>query len=152
MITLRPIQPYEFPAFEAYFIPEYAAEIATNYGTPAADALVQATQDLASDLPQGADTPGESLMCIILADQVIGYLFYRLNAETLTAFINDFHVMPPHQGMGHGTAALAAMEALLKPQGITQIRLRVAATNAAAHRLYIKLGFFPTGINMAKTL
>ncbi len=152
MITLRPLQSHEFPAFAAYFVPDYAAEIVANFGIPLADALVQAQRDLAQDLPQGADTPGEVLMCITLADQVIGYLFYATDSATASAFIKDFHVLPPHQSKGHGTAAIAALTALLKPQGITQLRLRVAAKNAAAHRLYTKLGFFPTGINMAKTL
>ena len=152
MITLRPITAHEFPAFAAYFVPDYAAEIVANFGIPLADALTQAAQDLAQDLPQGADTPGEILMTIILADTLIGYLFYAIDPATHSAFIKDFHVLPPYQSQGHGTAALAAMEAQLIPQGITQIRLRVAAKNQAAHRLYTKLGFFPTGINMAKTL
>ena len=152
MITLRPLQTHEFAAFAAYFVPDYAAEIVANFGTPLADALAQAAQDLAHDLPQGADTPGETLMCITLGDQVIGYLFYTTDPATNSAFIKDFHVLPPYQSQGHGTAALAALVAELKPQGITQLRLRVAAKNAAAHRLYTKLGFFPTGINMAKTL
>jgi len=146
------MQAHEFPAFKAYFIPEYAAEITANYGTPADQALAQATQDLAQDLPQGADTPGENLMCIVLAEQVIGYLFYTLNTATKSAFIGDFHVLPAHQSQGIGSAAIAALTDLLKPQGITQLRLRVAASNTRAHRLYTKLGFFPTGINMAKTL
>lgn len=152
MITIRPMLAHEFPAFEAYFVPDYAAEIAANYGTSLVDALIQAKAELAIDLPQGAETPGESLLCIVLSDHVIGYLFYRIPADTQAAFISDFHILPPHQGNGHGTAALSALEAQLKHQGITQLRLRVAAKNAAAHRLYTKLGFFPTGINMAKTL
>ena len=152
MITLRPLKSEEFAAFAAYFVPDYAAEIVANFGTPLADALAQAAQDLANDLPQGADTPGEILMCIVLRENVIGYLFYAIDPATQSAFIKDFHVLPPYQSQGYGTAAIAALIALLKPQGITQLRLRVAAKNAAAHRLYSKLGFFPTGINMAKTL
>lgn len=152
MITLRPIQPHEFPAYETYFVADYAAEITANFGTPADDALIEAKSSLAIDLPQGADTKGEQMMCITLKDQVIGYLFYTLNLRSKSAFIGDFHILAAHQGQGHGTAALTAMEAKVRPHGITQIRLRVAAKNAAAHRLYTKLGFFPTGINMAKTL
>ena len=152
MITLRPLQSHEFAAFAAYFVPDYAAELVANYGLSQAAALAEATEDLALDLPQGADTPGEVLTCIALGDQVVGYLFFALNEARHFAFIKDFHVLPPYQSQGHGTAALAALAALLKHQGITQLRLRVAAKNAAAHRLYTKLGFFPTGINMAKTL
>lgn len=152
MITLRPLQPYEFPAFAAYFVPDYAAELVANYGISQGAALAEAAEDLALDLPQGVDTQGEILMCIMLADQVIGCLFYSLNEPRHFAFIKDFHVLPPHQGNGYGTAAIAALTALLRPQGITQLRLRVAAKNESAHRLYTKVGFFSTGINMAKTL
>ena len=152
MITLRPLHTDEFPAFAAYFVPDYAAEIVANFGIPLTDALIQAAQDLALDLPQGPDSPGEILMAITLSDHLIGYLFYAIDLTSQSAFIKDFHILPPYQSQGHGTAAIAALIALLKPQGITQLRLRVAAKNAAAHRLYTKLGFFPTGINMAKTL
>ena len=152
MITLRPLLADEFPNFSAYFVPDYAAELVANFGIPHADALTQAAQDLALDLPQGVDTPGEVLLAIALEDQLIGYLFYAINPDTNSAFIKDFHVLPPYQGKGYGSAAIAALTALLKVQGITQLRLRVAAKNDAAHRLYTRLGFFPTGINMAKTL
>jgi GNAT superfamily N-acetyltransferase len=151
MIILRPMRADEFPAYVAYFVPDYAAEIADNYGCSLADAMVQAQNDIADDLPQGPDTPGQNLMCIE-TDQHIGYLWFRIDTATQSAFINDIFVLPQHQGKGYGTAALTALEALLKPRGITQIRLRVAAKNSRAHRLYSKLGFSPTGINMAKTL
>ena len=150
MITLRPLQSHEFAAFAAYFVPDYAAELVANYGISQDAALAEATEDLALDLPQGADTPGEVLMCILLGDQVVGYLFYALNETRHFAFIKDFHVLPPYQGNGYGTTAIDALTALIKPQGITQLRLRIAAKNERAHRLYTKLGFFPTGTNMAK--
>lgn len=152
MITLRPLKSEEFPAYAAYFIPDYAAEIASNYGIPLDVALTQAEQTFEKEFPQGADTPGQMLMAILLADHHIGYLAIAITQETASAFINDFFILPPNQGQGHGTAAIAALTALLKPKGITQLRLRVAAKNAAAHRLYTKLGFFPTGTNLAKTL
>jgi GNAT superfamily N-acetyltransferase len=151
MITLRPMRADEFPAYLAYFVPEYAAEIAANYGRSLADALIQAQNDIAEDLPLGPDTPGQDLMCIE-ADRHVGYLWYRIDTATRSAFINDIFVLPQHQGKGNGTAALNSLEALLKTQGITQIRLRVAAQNPRAHRLYSELGFFPTGTNMAKTI
>jgi ribosomal protein S18 acetylase RimI-like enzyme len=151
MITLRPMRADEFAGYVAFFVPDYTAEIIASYGRSLVDALIQAQNDIAEDLPQGPDTPGQSLMCID-ADQHVGYLWYRVDAAIKSAFINDICVLPQHQNKGYGTATLAALEALLKPQGITQIRLRVAAKNSPAHSLYSKLGFFPTGINMAKTI
>ena len=46
MITLRPLHTDEFPAFAAYFVPDYAAEIVANFGIPLARAPTQAAQDL----------------------------------------------------------------------------------------------------------
>jgi ribosomal protein S18 acetylase RimI-like enzyme len=151
MITLRPMRADEFPAYVAYFVSDYAAEIVANYGRSLADALIQARNDIAEDLPHGPNTPGQILMCIE-TEQHIGYLWYRIDTATQSAFINDICVLQEHQGKGQGTAALTALETLLKPQGITQIRLRVAASNPRAQSLYSKLGFFPTGINMAKSI
>ncbi len=151
MITLRPMLPHEFAAYVAYFVPDYAAEIVANYGSSLGDALIEAQNDVADDLPQGPDTPGQNLMCI-LAEQTVGYLLYRIDTSSNTAFLNDFFVQPQHRGKGYGTAALISLQETLKTQGITQIRLRVAAKNDAAQRLYTQLEFFPTGINMAKTL
>lgn len=150
-LLLRPLRPDEFPGYLAYFLPDYAAELVASYGLPPALAATRARAEIAADLPQGPRTPGQTLLAVIHPG-LIGYLWYAADPASQSAFLNDFHIFPSHQSKGHGTAALEALESLLRSQGLTHLRLRVAASNPRAHRLYLALGFQPTGTNMAKAL
>jgi len=155
MITLRAMQPAEYPAYLDYFLPDYASEIARNYGTSAAEALARAQSEIVADLPQGPQTPGQALLCIALAttpQTVIGYLWHHPDPAHHSTFILDFHILPALQGHGYGTAALTRLEHDLTAVGITRIGLRVAADNPRAEALYRACGFHPTGTNMTKAI
>jgi len=151
MIAFRPMHSTEFPAYLDYFVPDYAAEISTNYGLSSAAALAQAKREIADELPDGPDTHGQMLLCITDDargnDDVIGYLWYRPDKDSRMAFISDFHILAPHQGNGYGERALSALEATLADAGFEQIRL--PPTMNAQH-VYRNGGFRTTGINMSK--
>ncbi|MGF6174528.1 GNAT family N-acetyltransferase [Ensifer sp. 4252] len=154
MISFRPMLESEYAGYLAYFIPDYAAEIAANYGLSDADALAQATGEIAEDLPQGVDTPGNVLLCLMdsASTEHVGYLWYRPDAKARSAFISDFHILPDHQGKGLGKLAIEAFEAELSAKGFGQIKLRVAEDNRRARHVYEATGFRVTGTNMSKTL
>ena len=153
MITLRPMRTEEFPAYRDYFIVDYAAEIAANFGLPPARSKEIARKELAADLPLGAATPDNILCCIEnSASTAIGYLWYRLLEEGATAFILDFYMFEPYRGQGLGKATLTALELQLIQSGVAKIELRVAFHNKRAFGLYNSLGFMVTGYNMAKNL
>jgi ribosomal protein S18 acetylase RimI-like enzyme len=151
-IGLRPMRPDEFPAFLAYFIPDYATEIAANFGLPDDAARARAAQEVAEDLPQGVDTQGRTLLCITLGDpeEVVGSFWLRLQQGSTTAFVSDFHIFPARQNRGLGRRALAALDRWLASAGFEHLRLRVAADNVRARHLYETGGFRTTGINMTK--
>lgn len=137
----------EHPDYLEYFVPDYAAEIQTNYGVTHEDALDQAKSEVAADLPQGVKTDGEVLLCFEdEADKVVGYLWYRSNADARSVFINDFYVFPDHRGQGCGKAALQALERTLKESGFDQIKLRVAADNVRGLQVYESAGYRVTGM------
>lgn len=75
MIGFRPMLQDEFSSYLDYFIPDYAAEISTNYGLSNPEAVVQAKREIAKDLPNGPDTSGQVLLCITDGE--------RENAETI---------------------------------------------------------------------
>lgn len=154
VIELRPMRPDEFPAFLAYFIPDYAAEIAANFGLPEDAARARAAHEVAEDLPQGVETPGQTLLCITQggpsAEAVVGSFWLRLQQGSTTAFVSDFHIFPARQNQGLGRQALAALDTWLASAGFEHLRLRVAADNARARHLYETGGFRTTGINMSK--
>lgn len=153
MITFRPMLQGEFPAYLAYFIPDYAAEIAANYRVAEADARVQAEREIAQDLPEGPQTAGQDLFCILDGTgkgDLIGYVWYRTDRDRRSVFICDFCILPDHRGQGRGREALGTFESLMGRQGYREIRLRVAADNARAQHVYAVGGFRVTGVNMSK--
>ena len=163
LIRLLPMSEQHYPAYCDYFIEDYAQDLASNHGLTLAGARQQAEASLRQYLPQGAATPGQSLLCIIpVSDSagssvtptagIAGYLWHSIDSATHTTFIYDFYILPTHRGLGYGKAAMAVLEAELKRLGISQIKLRVAYDNPRARALYEELGFHITGYNMAKTL
>ncbi|MCU6668736.1 GNAT family N-acetyltransferase [Enterobacteriaceae bacterium H4N4] len=152
MITLRPLQEDQYPAYLAYFIPDYADEIAANYRLAHGDALARAKQETADLLPQGVNTAGHVLLCLLNDDRHVGYLWYKPDPAARAAFIYDFHILNAYQGQGLGKQALHALEQDLREKGFEQIKLRVAGDNARARSLYETSGFGVTGVNMSKTI
>ena len=153
MITLRPMTTAEFPQYRDYFIVDYATEIAANYGYSLEKSQAIAAQELMDDLPQDVSTPEHTLLCIERSGtETIGYLWYKRLDQGQTVFILDFVLFEKFRGLGHGQAALLALEEQLLETGLEQIKLRVAFDNKRALRLYEKLGFTITGYNMVKIL
>ena len=156
MVVLHPMSETDFAEFLAYFIPDYAAEIAANYHLSSDDALAQAKREAAASLPDGERTEGQSLKSIVRTEngteQRIGYLWYRANAEDSSAFIYDFYLLPEFRSQGLGSLAMKSLESLLASEGIRQIKLRVAAENAHAKKVYEANGYQVTGYNMNKLL
>lgn len=156
MIAFRSMTDDEYPAYFDYFVRDYADEIVANYRLTGADALTRAKQEITETLPEGVNTRGHVLLCLMAhrekADAHVGYLWYKPDTLMRTVFIYDFHIFPSCQGQGLGKASLLALEDALRDTGFKEIRLRVAADNARARHLYETAGFAVTGINMNKIL
>lgn len=156
MIQLRPMREDEYPGYLAYFIPDYAREIAVNYRLSTADSFVRAQQEIAEDLPEGVNTAGQVLLCLLEQSdnrcRHIGYLWYKPDTAMRTLFIYDFHIFDTCQDQGLGKQALRAFEQEMRDNHFEQIRLRVAGDNARARHVYEATGFSVTGINMSKKL
>jgi ribosomal protein S18 acetylase RimI-like enzyme len=60
--------------------------------------------------------------------------------------INHLQVRPEHRGRGVGTAIIRAAEVLIGSRGIVQVAVSVASDNPSAARLYLRLGYQPTGV------
>lgn len=156
MISFRPMHDSEYPAYLDYFITDYATEISSNYGLSGNQALARAKQEIAKDLPHGINTPGEVMLCVVNqtpeAESVVGYLWYRPDLASRSAFIKDFYIFAVHQGKGFSKQALHALETELARTGFEQIKLRVAEDNKRAKHVYEGTGFRVTGVNMSKTI
>ncbi|WP_312209904.1 GNAT family N-acetyltransferase [Pseudescherichia sp.] len=156
MVTFRVPTSREFSAFVDYFIPDYAAEIVSNYRLSEVDAVEQARRELEASFPDGEKSAGQVLLCIILSapekEHHIGYLWYKPDTQLHSAWINDFYLFPAFRGKGFGSEAMKQLEVRLMEEGCKQIKLRVAAGNLQARRVYENNGFNVTGINMNKVL
>ena len=142
----------EFDGYRDYFIPDYAAEIVSNYGLSETEALAKAANTITEELGEGVATTGNVLLCITNATGVIGYIWYRPNHTAKSVFISDYCILPAHQGKGYGKQALANLEVQLIKDGFTEIGLRVAADNTRAQHVYLQGGYRATGINMIRRI
>lgn len=156
MVTLRKMRAEEFARYREYFVEDYGREISDNYGHTMKKALEIANTTIENDLPDGALTRNQELMCIESADQadpqLLGYLWYVVQEKETTAFILDFYLYEASRGRGLAMASITELEKKLAADNICQIKLRVAHDNNHALNLYKKSGFSITGYNMIKKI
>lgn len=109
MMMFRPMREEEYPAYLEYFITDYAREIAANYRLSAEDSLTKATREIAEDLPEGVNTPGQVLLSLFSQsdnrDEHVGYLWYKPDTAARTVFIFDFISSTPVRGRGWARSA-----------------------------------------------
>ncbi|CNK80766.1 acetyltransferase (GNAT) family protein [Yersinia frederiksenii] len=158
MVTLRTMRTEELNGYRNLFITEYAQDLSSNNGYSAEQALSHAANSFDNYLPDGVNSPHDHLYCIENTEntgheeQLVGYLWFGLGKNDSAAFIKDFYVLPEYQRKGYGSSSLQELEKLLVAQGIFEIKLRVAADNPRAKRLYEQMAFVVTGFNMSKSL
>ena len=156
MIQLRKMRADEFAGYVAYFVPDYAAEISSNYDVDMKTAQARAESAVEMELGMGVETPGQVLLCATVeggkTDNPVGYLWCTPNSKDKAIFISDFYILPKYRGKGYGQSALMALERRYSDTEYGEIRLRVAADNKTAERMYLKAGYLPTGINMRRTI
>lgn len=141
---------------------QYLTNSAANYADdnvkagrwPSDGAYERAVAELAKSLPDGADTPDNYIFEIITRPdkQPVGYVWFRIldNYSHRSAFIYDLEVKPDYRRQGYATEALKLVENFVRELGITSLGLHVFAFNDGARRLYEKLGYFATGMNLQK--
>jgi ribosomal protein S18 acetylase RimI-like enzyme len=156
MIHLRQMQASEFPDFIEYFVPDYAAEISSNFDEELGVARERAEREVKADLGLGVATPGQVLLCIVKdsneSNSPVGYLWCKPDEAGRSVFVSDFCILPSHRGNGYAKSALKALEAMFAETGHREIRLRVASDNEKARHLYLAVGFRVTGMNMSKSI
>lgn len=120
----------------------------------AAGAIERAGKETAELLPLGLATPDHELLVVEAKGKPVGVIWYAIKKSPrgLYAYLYNIEMDEPQRGQGYGTAAVAALEEKLKQRGIKSLLLHVFGYNQDALRLYRRLGFEVTNINMAKSL
>lgn len=157
-IELAVMTPATFAPWLAEAIREYADDLAANNGLSPEAALARSERDFNELLPQGPATPQQHVFSILAAPEPgsaprpIGVIWFAERANPPSAFIYDFSVEEAYRGRGYGAQALRAIEAKVRALGLRRIGLHVFGRNTGARRLYERLGYQVTNVNMAKEL
>jgi len=86
--------------------------------------------------------------------QVAGYLYGRMEGRDWNmlldrhAALHDIVVVPEARGCGAGEALIHRFQSITKERGLPRIVLHSASSNTGAQRLFAKLGFRPTMVEM----
>jgi len=153
MITLRPMTDAEYEPYAATLLESYAETRATNMGTTLEEERAASVKQIAELLPNGLHTPNHYFWRVVNeAGAQVGVLWVHVQPEQARAFIYDIEMGADQRGKGYGQATLEAMEAALKPMGVTSVGLNVFGDNAVAQRLYERTGYQVVATNMRKTI
>jgi len=99
--------------------------------------------------------------CVFVAEQdgdVVGYVYGGLEPMSwrelreAAGFIHDVVVADTHRGRGIGEALVQRASDWLRERGAPRVLLWTAQRNVAAQRLFSRLGFRPTMIEMTREL
>jgi ribosomal protein S18 acetylase RimI-like enzyme len=156
MIQLVPMSDAEFSKYREQLIREFAVDKVRSGNWRAEGSLERAEQETDQLLPQGLKTKDHHLFSIHddALEKNVGILWFAVVdwGGKRQTFIYDIMVDEDQRGKGYGSQALIALEAKVKALGLDQIGLHVFGHNRRALKLYEKLGYEITNINMAKKL
>ena len=118
----------------------------------------QTVADYASFLSTKLEEPAAAILVAECHAEVIGYAYAAiqgydyLSLRGPAAVLHDLIVDPAHRGRGVGALLLNATLAHLKARGAPRVVLSTAEGNQAAQRLFARLGFRRTMVEMTREL
>jgi ribosomal protein S18 acetylase RimI-like enzyme len=154
-IALEPMTQPEFEAWLPRAIVEYAQEHVVDGRWSEEEAVEKSRAEHEKLLPQGLATPDHHLWTITRSSdrKAVGLLWvHMMQTPRPHAFVYDIEINPDSRRRGYAEAAMKELEAVARRMGAETIRLHVFGHNTAARPLYVKLGYEPTNIVMAKSL
>jgi ribosomal protein S18 acetylase RimI-like enzyme len=154
-IQLEPMTQVEFDEWLPTAIVEYAHEHVVDGRWSDEEAVEKSRAEHEKLLPQGLATPEHHFWTITRSSdrKAVGLLWVQMmQTPRPHAFVYNIEVYPDFRRRGYAEAAMMELEVVARQMGAETIRLHVFGHNAAARPLYVKLGYEPTNIVMAKSL
>jgi len=152
-VELAPMSPERYVTWRAYSVAGYAEENVKSGRWTGDEAPSRSEADFSALLPDGLDTAGHELWSVVdTAGDEVGILWVATDRRPGHAFIYDIEMNPDRRGEGFGTATLLALEDWCRANGIDSIGLHVFGHNQAAWRLYKRMGYVETNVQMEKQL
>jgi ribosomal protein S18 acetylase RimI-like enzyme len=156
IVRCVPFDEADFAAWLAQAVPAYALAHVQDGSWAPAESLQLSQQAHAALLPQGLATPGHVFSHLLVDDdpEPAGLLWWAPteSAGVQGAYVYGLEVVERARRRGVASAALAELERCARAQGLAFVALHVFGTNLAARRLYERVGFAATNINMRKEL
>jgi len=152
-VSLEPMTDDVYSAWRARGVTEYAAENVKSGRWTAEEAIERSEADFQALLPQGTATDGHYLWSVYASDgEGVGVLWVATDRRPGHAFIYDIEMDEARRGEGFGTATLLALEDWCRTNGVSSIGLHVFGHNQGAWRLYKRMGYVETSVQMEKHL
>jgi len=153
-VKLTPMTDREFEDFLERDIREYAAEnVRAGYWSEA-EALEKSRQAHDRLLPEGLKTRDQYLYTLHEAGQAVGMIWMKaeLDSPRPSGFVFDLFIDERFRQKGYASQAMLQLEEVARGLGLQQLGLHVFAHNRAATRLYEKLDYRVSSLNMIKKL
>ncbi len=155
-VILRSMTQDEFVLYIENAAVAYAADKVKADAWAKDGAVERARIEFANSLPEGLATKEHYLFSIYdeALNIVVGIIWFSIGKwqPQPLAFVNDFEVFEAYRRKGYGTQAFLALEDKVKEIGLHKIMLHVFGHNKEAQRLYERLGYQVTDIDMAKNI
>ncbi len=152
MISLTAMSEAAFGRFLERIVPEYASEKVEAGNWPLEGSLERSQAEFEKNLPDGLQSPKNFLYTINHDGEDVGVIWLAGSDEQSKGFIYELHVDEAQRGRGVAYAAMRLLESEALRHGFTSLGLHVFGHNRVAQRLYERLGYAVTNINIAKTL
>jgi ribosomal protein S18 acetylase RimI-like enzyme len=155
MIQLIPFDQNDYHTWREQAEKEYAADIILAGNHNASEAAEKSRNDFETALPDGLASPNQWIYSIANeAGEKVGMIWFQCIERSMhkEAFILDLVVFEPYRRKGYAHQAMQAIEEVARQHGMDRIALHVFGHNSGAIRLYEKLGYAATNIQMAKSL
>lgn len=150
MPTLIPMSQSEFDLFLERSIPEYAEDKVRAGNWTEAESLERSRKEFEELLPLGLSTKDNFLYTLHDDKQSMGMIWIKVDMPS--AFIYEVYIEEKFRGNGHGKSIMLLLEEKAREMGLKTLKLHVFGSNHVARRLYEKVGYEITNINMSKTL
>ena len=152
IVSLVPMSLERYAAWRRVAIAGYADEnVRAGHWEPE-QALALSEAQFNELLTDGLDTPGQWLWSVVDAGGYEVGILWVARRRAGHAFIYDIEMNPSRRGEGFGTATLLALEDWCRANGFDSIGLHVFGHNEGAWRLYKRLGYIETSLQMEKRL
>ncbi|POX63008.1 N-acetyltransferase [Streptomyces sp. Ru62] len=140
-VIARPMTPAEYPAWHASETAAYVADIVRSGAMTEEEAARKADRDFEELLPQGLETPGNSVLVLEAAGEPIGTGWLKHGHLPGVTYGYSLNVLERHRGKGYGRAAMAAGEQVALAAGDSMLMFTVWGGNEVAMNLYTSAGY-----------